>query len=81
MSRHNFTEDGKLDTQHSEKEKIARSKHREQMKREAMWREEYFAGKKSTRLTRLLSASWKQVVAAKIDLFRFKGKNFKEMFS
>lgn len=81
MSGHNFTEDGKLDTQHSEKEKIARSKHIEQMKREAMWRQEYFVSKRPTRLTRLISVSWKQVLAARVDLFRFKGKYFKEMFS
>ena len=80
MSGHNFTEDGKLDTQHSEKEKIARSKHREQMKREAMWRDEYFVGKKSTRLTRLMSASWIQVLAARVDLLRFKDKHYGEMF-
>lgn len=77
MSGHNFTEDGKLDAEHSEKEKMAKSKHMQKIQQEIVWRNEYFKPKKSTFLSRLISASWFQVFGAKCDLLRWKGKNYK----
>lgn len=78
MSGHNFTEDGKLDADHSEKEKIAKSKHMQKIQQEVAWRNEYFNPKKSTKLSRLISASWFQVLGAKCDLIRWRGKNYRE---
>ena len=79
MSGHNFTADGEFDTRHSEAEKIALSKHRAQMVQETRWREEYFKSRTPTLLSHLLSVCWSQVIAARLDLFRWRGKNYKEV--
>ena len=81
MSGHNFTADGEFDTKHSEAEKKAASKHRIQREKESGFRLEYFKPKKATVLTRLASVSWLEVVCAKIDLLRFKGKYYMECFT
>lgn len=78
MSGHNFTEDGKLDAQHTEKEKMARCKHMQKIQQEVVWRNEYFKPKKSTLFSRLSSASWFQVFGAKCDLLRWRDKNYKK---
>lgn len=78
MSGHNFTKDGKLNTELSGQEKISANKHRDQIEREKLWRKEYFVGEKSSLLRRVFSASWRHVIAAKLDLVRWRGKTVKE---
>lgn len=80
MSGHNFTENGDFDTQHSEAEKKALSKHRQQRERETRLRLEYFHPMRPTFLRRLLSASWLKVLSARIDLLRWGGKHYMEYF-
>ena len=80
MSGHNFTADGGFDNKHSESEKKAASKYRNQREKESRLRLEYFKPKKATPLRRLVSVSWLQVLRAKIDLLRFKGKHYMEYF-
>ena len=80
MSGHNFTSNGKFDDSRSEQEKLASSKHKAQMNKEAAMKLEYFTPARQTRFSRLASACWAKVIAAKIDLLRFKGKHYLEMF-
>ena len=80
MSGHNFALDGKFDDSRSEHEKLASSKHKAQMNREAAMKLEYFTPARQTVFSRLVSACWAKVVAAKIDLWRFKGRHYMEMF-
>lgn len=80
MSGHNFTENGEFDTQHNEVEKKALSKHRKQREWETSLRLEYFHPKKPTFLSRIASAHWVSVFAARIDLLRWSGKNYMEYF-
>ena len=79
MSGHNFTSDGKYDTRHTESQKMASNKHRAQMNQEAAWRAEYFPAKRSSRLSRILSVCWSAVLAARIDLLRWRGKKYSEV--
>lgn len=80
MSRHNFTAGGKLklgvQNELDEKQKKAEA----QKHREVMWRREYFPPRPMGRIARLLSVSWFKVAAAKIDLWRFRGKHYTEYF-
>lgn len=80
MSGHNFTEDGNLDTSHTEAEKKAASKHRVQRDKETNLRLEYFKPRKSTIVSRVLSADWLRVALARFDLMRYKGKHYMEYF-
>lgn len=80
MSGHNFTANGELDTEHSEAEKKASSKYRVQREKETNLRLEYFTPQKATLLSRLLSASWLDVLLARFDLLRCKGKHYMEYF-
>lgn len=80
MSGHNFTADGKLDTWHANEDKVARSKHYRQMVKEAEYRDEYFKSKPSSRLSHLMSVSWPEVFGARLDLLRWRGKCYKEIF-
>jgi len=80
MSGHNFTADGKFDTDTSNNEKLARSKHRVQMLKESDLMGRYFKRRKSTLLSWLLSASIVDVVLAKIDQMRFVRRHYMEYF-
>ena len=71
MSAHDFEESGEANPDHP---KWA------QIKQEQAWMDAYFHRKKYTLLRRLLSASWKQVLAARIDTWRYKGKHYLEVF-
>ena len=79
MSGHNFTEDGKLDTQRSEAERLAASKHINQLNREIAWRSEYFHPKKGGRISHLASVNWLAVLGARMNLFRWRGKHYSEI--
>lgn len=80
MSGHNFDVNGKFDDSRSEKEKLASSKNKEQMDREAAMKREYFTPTRQTKFSRLVSVCWPEVIAAKIDLWRFRGKHYLEVF-
>lgn len=80
MSGHNFTSDGKFDSQHSNEEKLKSSKHHKQMEQEAQWMREYYTPRKSSRLSHLMSVSWGKVLAARMDLMRYRGKHYREYF-
>lgn len=80
MSGHNFALDGKFDDRRSEQEKLASSKHTVQMNKEAKMKLEYFTPVQQTRFSRFVSACWPKVIAAKFDLWRFKGRHYLEMF-
>lgn len=75
MSDHNFDSDGNLVMGGESNEK-----HRQQLDRErALMLGDVRVGR-LTLVKRLLSASWFQVIAARVDLLRFKGLNYKEYF-
>ena len=52
----------------------------EQKRREHEWRKEQFRTRTFGPLARLLSASWRQVLAARADLWRYRGKHYREVF-
>ena len=70
MSRHNFL--AVMDAQQMKAE--------EQKQRENEWRKEYFVPRASGLFSRLLSVSWRQVLMAKFDLWRYRGKHYLEFF-
>jgi glycosyltransferase involved in cell wall biosynthesis len=74
MSGHNFLADGRIDTSRPQEQRRACSKHRDQMDQESEWRKEYFHARKGNRITHLLSASWLNVLRARIDLLRWRNK-------
>ena len=80
MSGHNFTADGKFDTQCSNNDKLKASKHYAQMVQESQWQLEYFTPRKSSRVSHLMSVSWGKVLLAWIDLKRFGGRHYMEFF-
>lgn len=80
MSGHNFASDGRFDDSRSEEVKLASSKHKDQMDREAALKREYFIPTRQTKFSRLVSVCWAKVIAAKIDLWRFRGKHYLEAF-
>ena len=80
MSRHNFTADGKLKLGAQNEPDEKQKKAEEQKHREVMWRQEYFTPRSMGRLARIFSVSWLKVVAAKVDLWRFRGKHYMECF-
>ena len=79
-SGHNFLPDGTFDRCSSENERIKRSKHLGQMKIEGDMIRNYFKSKKGNALTWLLSISWVQVIAGRIDRMMFRGKYYKEYY-
>lgn len=80
MSGHNFVDGGKYDSKSTEADKIKRNKHVAQIRQEAKWKAEYFHAKKPTLLSRILSMDVVQVIGAKIDLLRIRGKHYMEYF-
>ena len=80
MSGHNFTADGALDSHTSNDQKLAKSKHHAQQIRESEWMRSYFEGRKATWRSRALSASWVDVLLARIDEVRFFGRHYMEYF-
>lgn len=80
MSGHNFTANGKLDSHHKESEKLDRSQHRDQIAREAVLMRSYFIPHRSSTYSRIISAAWLNVLGAKLDLYRWRGMNYKEVF-
>lgn len=80
MSGHNFTDDGKYDSKSTEADKIKRNKHIAQIRQEAKWKAGYFHAKRSTFLSRIISMDFFQVVCAKVDLLRMRGKHYMECY-
>lgn len=80
MSGHNFVDGGKYDSKSTEADKIKRNKHVAQIRQEAKWKAEYFPAKRPTLLSRILSMDVVQVIGAKIDLLRIRGKHYMEYF-
>ena len=52
----------------------------EQKRREQAWRKEHFKTRTFGPLARFLSVSWRQALAARIDLWRCRGKHYREVF-
>ena len=52
-----------------------------QLEKERNWKLEYFKPRKGNLFLRVCSASWLRVAGAYMDTLRYKGKNYKEMFS
>lgn len=80
MSGHNFTEDGRFDVSHNNEERIKQNRHYEQICRESQWMAEYFPMKSGNLVRRILSISIFQVIAAKMDLLRYKNHYYMEYF-
>lgn len=75
MSDHNFDSEGKLVIGGE-----ANENHRQQLDRERALMLDGVRVGRLTLVKRLLSASWFRVFAARIDLLRFKGRNYQEYF-
>lgn len=75
MSDHNFDSEGNLVIGGE-----ANENHRQQLDRERALMLDGVRVGRLTLVKRLLSASWFQVIAARVDLLRFKGLNYKEYF-
>ena len=80
MSGHNFNADGKFDTKHSEQERIAKSRNYKQIMLERNWLNERGRFKKKSYWKWWVSVRWWQVLMAKIDLLRLKGKSYLEEY-
>lgn len=80
MSGHNFTEDGRFDASHSNNERIKQNRHYDQICMEAKWMSEYFLPRRGNLVSRILSISIFQVMAAKLDLLRYKKRYYMEYF-
>lgn len=80
MSRHNFKADGTLalgqKVEMDEKQRRAE----EQKEREVVWMREMTISATLGRWKRFVSAGWRQVVAARVDLLRYRGKYYLEYF-
>lgn len=79
MSGHNFV-GGTFDDKRSNEEKIVANKHYAQLKYEGELMKSYFKPKDSTLLSRIISVSAFNVIAAKIDLLRFRNRHYLEYF-
>lgn len=79
MSGHNFSGNDE-DSGRSEIERLASSPHFAQMKQEEFWMREWFHRKRSTRLSRFLSADYLQVALAWWNTIHYRGKHYLEMF-
>ena len=80
MSGHDFTSNGALDVSRSVKQRIENSRHLKQIEQERILRAEYFKVRCKSRISRLLSVSWRQVLMARYDLWRWRGRKFSEVF-
>lgn len=78
MSGHNFLPDSR--PHESDEEKLRRSHGFAQMKQEANWMWEWFDRKRETPLMHLLSISCREVVLARLDTWRLKGRHYQEAF-
>mgnify|MGYP003290997961 CR=1 FL=1 len=80
MSGHNFDSEGhlKLGTLNVLNERQQRAERQKLL--EVGWMNEYFKPRKLTNFTRLLSASYYEAIAARVDLLCYRGRNFKEYF-
>ena len=79
MSGHNFSQQTGAGCK-SELDKLRCSPNFAQMKQEELWMWEWFNRRHPTRLSRILSASYLQVVLAELDTRRFQGKHYSDMF-
>lgn len=80
MSGHNFTANGVLDTEHVDVERLMTNRHFTQIQKEAQWISMYSHNKKLSMLKRVVSVRWWQVLMAKVDLIRFRGKSYLEYY-
>lgn len=80
MSGHNFTEDGRLDVSHNNDERIKQNIYYNQIDKESQWMAEYFPSRRGNFVSRILSISIFRVVAAKMDLLRYKNHYYMEYF-
>lgn len=81
MSRHNFTVDGRLALGARPAMDRRQQDAEEQKCRERGWRAEYFKPRPGNWLTHLISASWRLVMAARIDLWRYGGRHYGDYFA
>lgn len=81
MSGHNFTADGKFDVNAKGKDLAAFERKMQQLRNEYHWIEESaFPYRKSTRLSRLLSASWGAAFGGRVDTRRYAGRHYMEVY-
>ena len=80
MSGHNFTANGVLDTEHVDVERLMTNRPFTQIQKEAQWISMYSHNKKLSMLKRVVSVRWWQVLMAKVDLIRFRGKSYLEYY-
>ena len=80
MSRQNFSADGKLELGQEHVMDERQRKAEVQQRREAQWMREYFDFKPSGMLSHVLSACWRQVIAAKIDLWSYRNEKYLKYF-
>ena len=80
MSRHNFSKDGKLMLGCKNVIDERQRRAEEQKRREGTWKAEYFSPQPVTWLILMFSVSWFRVFAARMDLWRYRGKYYREYF-
>ncbi len=81
MSGHNFNQQGELDLRRTQAEMLGDNPaKRSQLQYESELMMKYFRAKRATTLSHLLSVSWLQVLAARIDRLLFAGKHYLEYF-
>ena len=71
--------DGKFDTNEAAARERIDAKHREQCKQECAWRDAYFKRKNGSWFTHLISVSWWNVLLARLDLLKWRGKKYTEV--
>lgn len=79
MSSHNFTATGEL-VIGSHSQNGIEHKNFTRLTQERTWMREYFLSRPPSRLSRILSVSWKSVLLARLDLMRWKGCHYLEAF-
>lgn len=79
MSDHNFDSNGKLDLKGCAA-KSGCDSHQEKVNQEVSLMLEGFPVRRLTWFRRLASVCWPQVIMARVDRIRFRGKNFQEYF-
>jgi len=80
MSNHNFDENGNLDLSNKVSSNDDCLKHQCMIEEETALMLHGFHAEKLTKMRRLLSVSWRQVVLARFDLCKWRGKQYKEIF-
>lgn len=80
MSRHNFSQGGELAIGATNVLDEKQRKAERQKSQELEWRRAYFAAKPASKLTRLLSARIYSVLMARVDLLRWRGRHYLEVF-